>query len=307
MKKNILITGSNGFIGKHVVKAFTADNDINLILLSRLFNPELPFSQIVADLESITEKEIEYDINTVIHLAGIAHNSSVESNSADDFFKEVNTNATLNLARVLSRKGLKRFVFISSIGVNGSSTAIPFLESSTPYPHTNYALSKYEAEEGLKALSKELGFELVIVRPPLVYGASAPGNFGSLAQIVAKVPILPFGLTKNFRSFISVDNLADFISLCVVHPNAAGETFLVSDGEDVSTKDLTDAIAKGLGKRVFQLPVPVNLMLFVSRVLRKEKFAVQLLGNLQVDISKAKRLLGWVPVETMDHDMYKLK
>lgn len=307
MKKNILITGSSGFIGRHLVKALECNNDRDLILLSRRLDPEAHLLQLVTSLESITEQVIEYEIDTVVHLAGIAHKSSVESNSTDDFFKEINTNATLNLAKVLSRKGLKRFVFVSSIGVNGTSTTIPFTDSEAPNPQTNYSLSKYEAEEGLKLLSEKLGFELVIVRPPLVYGSSAPGNFGSLVGLVSKVPLLPFGLTKNLRSFISVDNLANFLSVCVSHPKAAGETFLISDGEDVSTKEFTSAIAKGLGRRLYQLPISVGLMNSVARLLGKEKQADQLLGNLQVSSSKARALLDWKAYETMSQAMQKLK
>jgi nucleoside-diphosphate-sugar epimerase len=309
MKKNILITGSSGFIGRHLVKSLKCnnDNDNDLILLSRRLDPESQFLQLVASLESITEQMIEYEIDTVVHLAGIAHRSSVESNSTDDFFKEINTNATLNLAKVLSRKGLKRFVFVSSIGVNGTSTNAPFTDSSAASPYTNYALSKYEAEEGLRVLSKKLGFELVIVRPPLVYGPYAPGNFGSLIKLISRVPLLPFGLTKNIRSFISVDNLASFLDVCVNHPKAADEIFLISDGEDVSTKEFTSAIAKGLGRSLYQLPVPVNLMNFVAKLLRKEKQAEQLFGNLQVNSNKARALLDWEPYETMSQAMKKLK
>ena len=307
MKKNILITGSSGFIGRHLVKSLECNNDRDLILLSRRLDPEAPFLQLVASLESITEPVIEYEIDTVVHLAGIAHRSSVESNSTDDFFKKINTNATLNLAKVLSRKGLKRFVFVSSIGVNGTSTNAPFTDTTVPSPHTNYALSKYEAEEGLKTLSQELGFELVIIRPPLVYGLSAPGNFESLVKLVSKVPVLPFGFTNNLRSFISVDNLASFLSICVSHPKAAGEIFLISDGEDVSTKEFTNAIAKGLGRSLYQLPVPVNLMNFVAKLLGRGKQAEQLFGSLQVNSSKASELLGWKPSETMSQAMKKLK
>jgi nucleoside-diphosphate-sugar epimerase len=307
VKKNILITGSNGFIGDHFVEAFKSNNDYELILLNRNLNPEIHFLQLAINLEFITDKSIDYGIDTVVHLAGIAHRPSVDNKSVDEIFRDVNTKATLNLAKVLSRKGLKRFIFVSSIGVSGSSTTIPFTDSEAPNPQTNYSLSKYEAEEGLKLLSEKLGFELVIVRPPLVYGSSAPGNFGSLVGLVSKVPLLPFGLTKNLRSFISVDNLANFLSVCVSHPKAAGEIFLISDGEDVSTKEFTNAIAKGLGRSLYQLPIPVKLMDFVAKLLGREKQAEQLFGSLQVNSSKASELLGWKPPETMSQAMKKLK
>jgi nucleoside-diphosphate-sugar epimerase len=306
MNKSILITGSRGFIGQHCVKRFERSSTPDLVLLTRTLDPNEDNKQLTINLEDISSNVISYDIDVVIHLAGAAHLPNRKRKSDICLHRRVNTNATLDLARVLSQKGLKRFIFVSSILVNSSSTEIPLTEKSTPNPQTIFAQSKHEAEIGLTELSKEFGFELVIVRPPLVYGSNAPGNFGSLVKLASKTFILPFGLTNNIRSFISVGNLADFLFTCAHHPNAAGETFLVTDGTYVSTKKFTSAISEGLGKKLYQLPVPVSFMKFASKLLGKKKQAEQLLGNLQVDSSKAQSLLGWSPPETMQEAMKKL-
>jgi nucleoside-diphosphate-sugar epimerase len=303
VNENVLITGSNGFIGQACIKVFEQHKVSNLVLLNRTFKQNIKYLQILSDLGSISDITINTDVNVAIHLAGLAH----KPNLSLDEFRAINTVATLNLAKVLAGKGLKRFIFVSSIGVNGLSTIAPFNEQSVPSPHSDHALSKYEAEEGLKILAHELDFELVIVRPTLVYGYDAPGNFGALIKLVTKLPILPFGSANNSRSYISVDNLADFLFVCARHPKAAGETFLISDGQDVSTRELVNSIAKGIGKRLYQIPIPVNIMMYFARLLGKGKQIQQLLGDLQVDSSKAHELLEWGPPESMAQAMNKLR
>lgn len=305
MKKSILITGRHGFIDQHCVEKFR-QNGCDLILLNRKIYPDEGYPQLAISLENIAKSPISYNIDTVVHLAGVAHILTGKKIVSKTPYESINVGATLELAKKLSLKGLKRFVFVSSIAVNGPPNQSPFDDSSPSNPVTDYALSKYHAENGLKNLSVELGFELVIIRPPLVYGFKAPGNFGSLVGLVSKTPALPFGLANNLRSFISVDNLADFLFTCAHHPKAAGEKFLVTDGTYVSTKEFTNAISEGLGKKLYQLPVPISFMKLVSKFLGKEKQAEQLLGNLQVNSSKAQSLLGWSPPETMHEAMKKL-
>ena len=204
--------------------------------------------------------------------------------------------------------GISRFVFVSSIGVNGASTSRrPFSVYSEPTPNNAYARSKYEAELGLKKIAEKTGLEVVIVRPTLVFGHDAPGNFGALTRLVNKLPILPFGLANNRRDFISVQNLADLLVTCATHPNAVGHTFLASDGETVSVKQFTNAIADGLGKKVIQLPVPVSVMRLVGKLTGKSAMIEQLYGNLEVDSSNIKEVLGWTPPLTMRQAMATLR
>ncbi|WP_270795486.1 NAD-dependent epimerase/dehydratase family protein [Aeromonas sp. QDB11] len=297
----ILITGSTGFIGREVI-AQKAD-----------------FRCVIRDGESLScddvfiigrlDKSTCWDaglenINAVIHLAGIAHNKNV---SQDDF-RSVNTEGTLHLAREAARLGVKRFVFVSSIGVNGTFTdKMPFNINSIANPHNHYAQSKYEAELGLKEIADETGLEVVIVRPTLVYGVNAPGNFGMLTKLVRLLPFLPFGLVNNRRSFISVKNIASLLLECATNPNAAGHIFLASDGDNVSTKKLTNAIAEGLGKKVIQLPIPTSFMRLCGKLTGKSAVIEQLLGNLEVDSSNLQEVLGWTPPLSMSQAMASLR
>jgi len=287
----ILITGSTGFIGHELVKKF--DNR-NITVLSRTDNSK--FKTIKNSLEDFLDKKCihqQYDI--AIHLAGLAHN-----NYDLDELRKINVKSTVALAKQLAENGLRRFVFISSIGVNGNRTdALPYTEASIPKPHADYAISKYEAEIELAKLSRELDFELVIIRPPLVYGENAPGNFKSLLNIAVKGIPLPFGLVNNSRSFISVSNLCDFIALTTTHPKAAGELFLVSDDDNVSTKTLIKTIWKAKKISSFLIPIPIFIFKLLFKLLGRSSMAVQLFDNLEVDNSKAKSLLGWHPKQSM--------
>ena len=203
---------------------------------------------------------------------------------------------------------VKRFIFLSSIRVNGNQSNQPFLEIDTPNPQEPYAISKYEAEQGLFKISKKTRMEVVIIRPPLVFGAKAPGNFGRLLHWVnAKYPIpLPFGSINNSRSLVALDNLVDFIILCISHKKAANEVFLISDREDLSTTQLLRKIANTFDKKEFLLSVPVGLMIFMAGLLGRKADATRLFSSLQVDSSKAKELLNWNPKITMDEQLLKI-
>jgi nucleoside-diphosphate-sugar epimerase len=192
--------------------------------------------------------------------------------------------------------------------VNGHVTLEkPFSIFDEPKPLNSYTNSKYDAEIGLRKIAAETGLEVVIVRPTLVYGPNAPGNFGLLTKLVNKLPLLPFGLTNNKRDFIAVQNLADLLITCASHPNAAGHTFLASDMETVSIKQFTSAIAEGQGRKVFQLPIPVSLMRLAGKLMGKSAMVEQLVGNLQVDSSNLKEVLGWTPPYTMKQAMATLR
>ncbi|WP_099610785.1 UDP-glucose 4-epimerase family protein [Vibrio fujianensis] len=310
MPKSILLTGSTGFVGTNLVKSLTLKSDyIVKSAVRHAVNKDDGLLFEVGDINASTDYRLVLNnTNIVIHCAARAHVASHATVDSLAQFRAVNTEGTLNLARQAAEAGVRRFVFVSSIGVNGISTqSDPFSIKFAPAPHNDYARSKYEAELGLKQIAEETGLEVVIVRPTLVYGPNAPGNFGMLTKLVRKLPVLPFGLANNRRDFIAVQNLADLLVTCATHPDAAGHTFLASDGETVSIKEFTNAMAKGLGKRVVQLPIPVGLMRLVGKVTGKSAMIEQLFGNLEVDSSNIQQVLGWTSPFTMEQAMATLK
>jgi nucleoside-diphosphate-sugar epimerase len=214
----------------------------------------------------------------------------------------VNTHATISLAQQAAAAGVKRFIFVSSIGVNGCVTRDkPFSVEDIPNPNSPYTQSKYEAELGLKDISDRTGIEVVIIRPPMVYGPNAPGNFGRMVSWLASGVPLPLGaVTGNRRSFVGLDNLVDLISVCIDHPSARDQIFLVSDGEDMSTTDLICRVSCALGKKPNLLPIPPLFLRFVAAAIGKENIAQRLLDNLQIDFLHTCSKLGWAPPVSVD-------
>ena len=308
MTQRVLVTGGQGFVGK-ALAAGALSNGFAVRVSSRqkliAAEARLEHSQ-VGDLGPATDWLAALQgVNTVVHCAGRAH---VMTDTAADpltAFRTVNSAGTLNLARQAVEAGVKRFVFVSSVGVNGSETALgkPFSEADKSNPHNVYALSKWEAEQGLLHIAAETGLEVVIIRPPLVYGCNAPGNFGSLMRAVQRGWPLPLGAVHNQRSLVALDNLVDFIVTCITHPQAANQTFLVSDGQDLSTTELVRGMARAAGVPVRSLPVPVWALQAGATLLGKGDAVQRLCGNLQVDISKARQLLGWVPPISSDEGL----
>ena len=289
---NVLVTGATGFVGSGLCNTLEAAN-YNVRRSNQRLS-EVDWSQSLAG------------VSTVVHLAARVH--IMRDSAADPLaeFGAVNVHGTLNLARQAAAAGVRRFVFLSSIGVNGAVTQLnkPFTSEDSPAPHSSYAISKYEAELGLINIATETGMQVVIIRPPLIYGANAPGNFGSLLRVIRRGVPLPLGLaTHNRRSFVSLNNLVDFIITCINHPNAANQTFLVSDNEDVSTADLLRkmAVAQGIPSRL--LPVPVALLNLCANLTGKQAIAQRLLGNLQVDISHTQKLLDWQPIICLEEGL----
>ena len=307
----ILLTGTTGYIGRALVAELVRQNFIISVVVRQknsLFPNEVK-QFVVRDFERNPDFSASLvEIDCVIHLAGKAHVIDKNKASVLNEFRLINTDFTLSLARQAAAVGVSRFIFLSSIRVNGNQNIKPFLESDTPNPQEPYAISKYEAEQGLFKLAKETDMEVVIIRPPLVYGVNAPGNFGRLMSWVSKkYPMpLPLGLVGNSRSLVAIDNLVDFIVTCVTHKNAANEVFLISDREDLSTTQLLRKIAKAFGKKVFLLPVPVGLMIFVAGLLDRRADAIRLFSSLRVDSSKAKELLDWNPKITTDEQLLKI-
>jgi len=234
-------------------------------------------------------------VKVVIHTAGRAH--VLRETSIDPLaeFRRVNVEATLNLAQQATEAGVRRFIFISSIGVNGNFSETPFTETDIPHPVEPYAISKFEAEQGLHQISQSSGMEVVIIRPPLVYGPDAPGNFKRLMQLAQQGIPLPLGAIHNKRSLVALDNLVDLIMLCLSHPAAANQIFLAGDGEDLSTTDLLRHIRSALGKPVRLFSVSPRLLKWGASLIGKPELAQRLYESLQVDISKARQLLGWTP------------
>ena len=297
MEKLIAISGATGFIGGALYKALGSREQPVRALL-RLKKNSFPDCVAVGEIGPKTDwtEALYGGLYCCIHCAGRAHVLKDSATDALAAFRAVNSDGTLNLARQAVRAGVKRFVFISTIGVNGSQTATgkPFSETDKPNPHNDYALSKWEAEQGLMRIADETGLEVVIIRPPLVYGCNAPGNFGSLMRAVQRGWPLPLGAVHNQRSLVALDNLVDFIVTCITHPQAANQTFLVSDGQDLSTTELIRGMAQAAGVPARLLPVPVWALLAGAKLLGKGGAVQRLCGNLQVDISKARQLLGWV-------------
>jgi len=308
MTQRVLVTGGQGFVGK-ALAAGALSNGFAVRVSSRqkliAAEARLEHSQ-VGDLGPATDWLAALQgVNTVVHCAGRAH---VMTDTAADpltAFRTVNSAGTLNLARQAVEAGVKRFVFVSSVGVNGSETALgkPFSEADKSNPHNVYALSKWEAEQGLLHIAAETGLEVVIIRPPLVYGCNAPGNFGSLMRAVQRGWPLPLGAVHNQRSLVALDNLVDFIVTCITHPQAANQTFLVSDGQDLSTAELVRGMARAAGVPARLLPLPVWALQAGASLLGRGDAVQRLCGNLQVDISKARQLLGWVPPVSVDEGL----
>jgi len=305
----ISITGATGFVGRALVAQLVALGRFEVLALTR----QLPSNKVegaeyllVGGISSQAQWLGALDgVHTVVHAAARVH--VMHDTEADPLtaFRAVNVEGTLNLARQAAVAGVKRFVFISSIGVNGAKTQLgnPFIEADLPNPHNAYALSKWEAEQGLLRVANETGMEVVIIRPPLVYGLGAPGNFGSLMRAVQHGWPLPLGAVHNQRSLVALDNLVDFIVTCISHPQAANQTFLVSDGQDLSTTELVRGMAHAAGVPVRLLPVPVWALQAGATLLGKGDAVQRLCGNLQVDISKARSLLGWVPPVSVDEGL----
>ena len=300
MTQRVLVTGGQGFVGK-ALAACALSNGWAVRVSSRqkliAADTRLEHCQ-VGDLGSVTDwLDALQGVNAVVHCAGRAH---VMTDTAEDpltAFRTVNAAGTLNLARQAVEAGVSRLVFVSSVGVNGSHTALgkPFSESDNPDPHNAYALSKWEAEQGLMRIADETGLEVVIIRPPLVYGCNAPGNFGSLMRAVQRGWPLPLGSVDNRRSLVALDNLVNFIVTCMYHPQAANQTFLVSDGHDLSTTELVRGMAQAAAVPARLLSLPVWALQAGATLLGRDDAVQRLYGNLQVDITKARSLLGWVP------------
>jgi UDP-glucose 4-epimerase len=287
----ILITGASGFVGTALTTELKKRN-LPYIVFNRFDNADI-FNQHVFD--------------TIIHLAARVHVMNETASDPLVEFRQSNVINTINLAKRAIAAGVKRFIYVSSVKVNGElTTETPFIETDTPNPIDPYGVSKYEAEVALLALSKETGLEVVIVRPPLIYGKGVKANFALLAKIAGKAIPLPLGAVHNQRSMVYVGNLVDFLILCaqpVLSPQAAGETFLISDGQDISTTYLLKTLAKVQGKSTHLIPIPMSWLQTILKLMGKQGIAQRLLGNLQINSNKTKKLLNWQPPYTVEQGL----
>jgi len=309
---NVLITGATGLVGHAVTQRLSDLKSVEVTVLVRSYARTLADKVEQIQFEglgvNLSYTNVFKGIDVVIHAAARVHVMSDAAGGPLVEFRKINVDGTLNLAKQAAQAGVKRFVFISSIKVNGESTSDkkPFSPDDDYIPDDPYGLSKYEAEQALLKLVKGTGMEVVIIRPPLIYGPGVKANFATMMRWVNKGVPLPLGAVHNKRSLLALDNLVDFILLCSTHPKAANEVFLISDGEDVSTTELLSKVAYALEKQPWLIPIPVGFMTFIARILGKKDVANRLFGSLQVDSSKARNLLGWKPVITMDEQLKKI-
>ena len=310
--KSILVSGGTGFVGNSLCPRLF-DGGWSVCVAMRGSRDK---HTLVSGCEGVTVGGIGADtdwrpflkdIDSVVHLAARVH---VMRNPATDplaDFRWVNVDGTFNLAKQAADAGVRRFVFVSSIKVNGEETVVgrPFTENDQSAPQDAYAISKWEAEQNLLKLASETEMEVVIIRPPLVYGPGVKANFFTMMRWLAHGIPLPLGAIHNRRSLVALDNLIDLLVTCIDHPAAANQVFLVSDGEDMSTSELLRRTAAALGKPARLLPVPQAILTLGLKLLRKDAFAQRLCGSLQVDITKARTLLGWNPPVGVDAALMK--
>ncbi len=299
-----LVTGANGFIGTALCHALVESGwNVRAAVRHRLKANDTEHIQYVeiGDIGATSAwDEILDGVDVVIHLAARAHVIREKEHDPLTEFRRVNTLATAKLANAAARSGAKRFVYLSSIGVNGNYTlSEPFTENSPPHPHDLYAISKLEAERALQQISGETGLAIVIVRPPLVYGPGNPGNFLRLLKVIKQGIPLPLANVNNRRSMIYLGNLLDAIITCATHPDAAGKTYLVSDGEEISSTHLVHELARLMGKPSRLWPLPAVLLRMAGRLTGKSGELDRLMSSLLIDSSKIRRELSWRPPFSM--------
>ena len=295
----VLVTGGSGFIGNALCEELSRLG-LEVRVALRSAHPRIAAveSQVVGEINGETDwSELLRNVDVVIHLAARVH--VMDDQSADPLaeFRRINVDGSLNLAKQAASAGVKRLIYLSSVKVNGELTLPeqPFKESDMANPQDAYGLSKFEAEQGLLLLAQETGMEVVIIRPPLVYGQGVKANFASMMRAVKRGLPLPLSAIHNNRSFVYVGNLVDLIATCIQHPAAANQVFLVSDGCDLSTTILLKSCATALGVKSRLWNVPQRLIEGLAALVGKRDVAQRLCGNLQVDISKAHKLLEWTP------------
>ncbi|MGB0733612.1 MAG: UDP-glucose 4-epimerase family protein [Pontibacterium sp.] len=309
--KKVLVTGASGFVASHLVGYLLAQGR-DVVTTSRQPAVNNPIvnqntSSYILDKDGYQASWFE-GVSVVVHCAALTNSGYKTQDGQLAEFRAANVDDTLSLARSAAQAGVRRFVFVSSIKVNGEQTFAgrPYRASDSPNPEDAYGISKWEAEQGLAKLCAETGMELVVVRPPLVYGAGVKGNFLAMSRWVSKGMPLPLGAIKNnARSLVSIANLVDLLVTCVDHPKAAMQTFLVSDSEPLSTTSLLQHLAQAFGTKAKLIPVPSMLIDAAAAMVGKSHISRRLTGDLAVDITDTKLILDWQPPESSDEGLRK--
>jgi len=305
----VLVTGALGFVGKNL-KAHLDAYGYNTIGLDKAaLNGEVYKNIFRADILRSDLTNFLSDIEIVVHLAARVHIMRETSSDPLKEYRMINVDGTIRLADAAIKAGVKRFIYLSSAKVNGETSLPnkPFKEGDQLSPSDAYSLSKCEAERCLMSLSKGSNMDVVIIRPPLVYGPGVKANFAELIKWIERGLPLPLGrVISNKRSFVSINNLVDFIRICLNHQKASNEIFFVSDGEDVSTAELVKRLAKAMKKRAKLVPVPISVLKCGAMIVNKKQYVSRLLDSLQVDITKAKNLLGWMPPQSLDEGLLQI-
>lgn len=304
----VLVTGANGFVGAALCERLERQAFLVRAATRTYRQPQRHSGSIaVGEINGQTDwRDALRGVQQVVHLAARVHVMQDGSSNPLADFRQVNVEGTANLARQAAECDVRRLVFVSSVKVNGKSTSTghPFTADDTPAPEDPYGVSKYEAEQALRQIASETGMEVVIIRPPLVYGPGVRANFASMMRWLGRgIPLPLAGVTENRRSLVALDNLVDLIVTCLKHPAAANQTFLVSDGEDLSTATLLKRMgqAQGTPTRLFYMPVAV--LKLVAAMLGKQNIYLRLCGSLQADIGKTRELLGWTPPVAVDEGL----
>jgi nucleoside-diphosphate-sugar epimerase len=300
---NYLITGSTGFLGKQLCEYLEIKQ---IKFTSCVKKKQKPTDFETGDLTQFNDWISLFDkIDIVIHCAGKAHDMS-NSPELPKLYSEVNHKLTIRMAENAKKYGVKRFIFISTVKVNGEFTLKPFTEKDCPNPKDDYSRSKYLAEQDLMLLHEPNVFEIVIIRPCLIYGPEVKANFKNLINLVKKKLPLPFLLVRNLRSYISVDNLIDLILICSIHPKSGGQIFLASDNEDLSLPELIKKIGEAFEIKTILIPFPPRLLKVFLAIIGKQELSRRLFSSLQVDIEKTKNTLNWKPVFPMLDTLKKM-
>ncbi len=307
MAVRVLVTGATGFIGFALVGKMADAEHFIVRAVARRNGNDFP-----SGVEQVSVGDLAVDatwqqalaaVNVVVHLAARVHVMCEDAADPLEVFRRVNVDGTLNLARQAAEAGVRRFIFLSSVKVNGEGGSTAYRETDLPDTQDAYGISKHEAEVGLREIAAETGMVVVIIRAPLVYGPGVRANFLALRNAVVRGIPLPFGSIDNRRSMVALDNLLDLIITCIEHPAAANEIFLVSDGEDLSTPDLIRRMACVMGQPARLISVPAAVLMAGATLLGKRDIVRRLCGSLQVDISKTRELLGWTPPISVDEGL----
>ena len=296
----VLITGASGFIGGSLAQYLSNFYSVRA-LVRRIHLPSTSSLEYISGFDLSRDadlRDVFSGVEVIVHCAARVHVMNETALDPLEEFRQINVRGTINLATQAARAGVKRFIYLSSVKVNGESTILgkPFTSDDIPNPSDAYGISKFEAESALRDLALKTGMELVIIRPPLVYGHGVKANFAALIRLVKIGIPLPFGLAnQNRRSFVALDNLLSFIKECISNPKAANQIFLISDGHDLSTTSLLKEIALASNKSIILIPIPISLLKFFLKIIGKSSVSERLFGSLEVDISKCYDLLEWTP------------